>query len=92
MPGENQILIEVFSLKEIGQINQLVADLHKMRKIDKTAIAKGFFKKRKSIKEQLDLIAEQTYYYICDFIIASGWQADRNKIETLWKFLKTQLS
>lgn len=85
------LLKETFSLDELERIKQLTTDLHKMRKLDKSAIDKSFWKKKKSIQQQVEIIAEQEFYYIGDFIMSEGWANDRAKLETLWKYLQMEL-
>ena len=83
-------LQKTFRLEEVEQIKQLVRELHKIRKVEKPTF-RHFWHRRKALKEQIDMILEQQFYYIGDFIIVQGWHTDKVKVEALWKYLKFEL-
>lgn len=80
-------ILKIFNLKEIDQIQQLVKELHKIRKIEPPEV-RHFWQKKKAIKEQIDMVNQQQFYYVGDFIISMGWLSDRKKIKTLWQYLQ----
>lgn len=84
IPDEN--LTKNFEPDEIEKINQLVSDIHKIRKL--SVNREGFV----DIEEQINMILEQQFYFIGDFIITSGWQNNKNKIEALYNYLKVIFS
>ena len=88
---EQQILIKTFSPKEIAKINQLISDLHKIRKVEPPSV-RYFWQKKKAIKEQIEMIAEQEFYFVFDFVIENGWSSDRDKITALWKYLELEFN
>ena len=82
MQDEDQ-LTEIFQTEEIEKIDILVRDLQRMRKINK---------EMGNIEHQIDVILEQSFFYIGDFIIENKFNTDPNKISTLWQYLKKRLS
>jgi hypothetical protein len=82
-PDENLNLLEIFSLPEIEKIYQLVLDLRKLRKIDKTV---------ENFKEEMERVLEYEFFYIGDFLIEQNWHKNKSKVEALWAYLRKQLS
>jgi len=83
MPEGIRPLTEIFSHEQLEKINQLVSDLKKIRIIDKTD---------PDIEDQIARIAEQEYFYVCDFAIRENLQNDKEKLATLWGHLRSRLS
>lgn len=78
---EKQNCLEKFSPEEREKISQLVKDLIKIRQVDNS---------KDDIESQLDMIAEQQFYYTGDFIISEGWEKDRDKTLALIKYLQLE--
>jgi hypothetical protein len=78
---EKQKCLENFSPEEREKIYQLVKDLKKIRQVDKNS---------EDIASQLDMIAEQQFYYFGDFIISEGWEKDRDRVSSLTKYLQLE--
>jgi hypothetical protein len=79
---EKRTLLKNFDLAETKKINLLVADLRKIRKVDKEG----------DIDQQITAIADQQLFYVGDFILREGWDKDRSKVLDLWKYLQRVFS
>jgi len=84
----------MFNPQEIEQIKQLVSDLHRIRKIEKNTVIPSwkFWQRRKEINRQIEMVAEQQYFFLGDFIIEMGIRDDKDKLKALWKYLQSQFS
>lgn len=80
---ETQETTKIFSPEELADIRMLLTDLRKIRQVSKTDA---------DVETQIDLVLEQQFFYVGDFIVSKNWENDRLKIEALFRYLKTQLS
>jgi hypothetical protein len=72
---------EIFSKEELFEIQQLIVDLRKIRKVDKKA---------ENLKEQIEKATDQQYFYVGDFIMNKGYHKNREKVDALWQLMRKE--